>query len=370
MVRHAWRLAAGTPLGMTKDIRPTGRDLAAVGVVGALALVEAAQVWVGLALLDAPVTWGQAVQATAPSWMVLVVLVIPLLRLLDRFGTGRLTSVRILALAVGAALFSGLHLAGSALLWEWLAASSSGFAARFYRLATLYFVPDVLTFTAVVTGHSVARRYREDRAREVEEAARRAEDAQARFQALRRQLRPDFFFNTLNAVAGLVARGDATRSLDALSSLSTLLRVSLTVDPGRPARLDDEVELAAEYLAIQGLRFPDRLRAACDVEERAGACAVPPLLLVQLVEAVVDRGIESGRPFALRITASERAGRLVVEIAHTAPQVGDDTLDRVDRRVRGFDGTGSVVAHAGEVSILLHARPPAWANPHRIEVAS
>lgn len=345
------------------------RDLVAAGVVCALALVEAAQVYVGLTLLDAEVTWGHAVRATAPSWVVFLGLVIPLLRILDVSRGGPLTPLRLLAFAGGAVAFTGLHLAGSALLWEWIGPVSVGFPARFYRLATFYFVPGVLAYMAVVTLHAVVRRYREDKAREVEAAARRADDAQARFHALRGQLRPDFFFNTLNAVAGLMARGDAERGLEALTSLGRLLRASLTADPAGLVRLSDEVELVGEYLGIQEVRFPDRLDARCDVDDEAGRCAVPPLLLVQLVEALVDGGIGSGGRFTLRVMGRTDEGGVEVKVVHTGPRPADEILEPMRRRVGRFDGFGALASEAGTVTVTLRARPVEGRGLQPAEVA-
>ncbi|GMV08214.1 MAG: hypothetical protein AMXMBFR53_44890 [Gemmatimonadota bacterium] len=350
------------------------RDLGATGVLAVLALAEAAQVWLGLTLQHAEVTWAEALRLTAPSWIVLLGLTLPLLRILDALGPRGLTPVRLAAYAGGAATFAALHLAGSALLWQALGVAPSAFAANFTRLATLYFIPDVLTFVAVVTVHALVRRWREDRRRELEAASRRADDAHARFQALRGQLRPDFFFNTLNAVTALLGRGDARRSLDALSSLGALLRVSLTVEPGRPVPVEDEMDLVAAYLSIQRLRFPDRVRGSCALHPSASGCAVPALLLVQLVEALGDSGIEAGRPFSVDVEARVRRHRLEVELGYDGGRDGggiaEDALERLRGRVARFDPSGRLWANPAGITIDLPARPVNGPGPRELEVAS
>lgn len=335
---------------------PLQRDVAAAALVMVLALTEAAQVFLGLSLLHADVTWGYAVRATLPSWVVFLALTLPLLRALDRVPRGMGASAGV-GLAAGGVTFTLLHLGGTALAAVWIGMEPAwGFRDHFYRLATVYFVPDLLTFAALVTGHSVVRRYKEDRAREVEAASERADEAHARFLALRGQLRPDFFFNTLNAIGGLVARGEAARSVDALSSLSQLLRVGLTVEPGRPVPLDDEMELVTGYLSIQEARFPDRVRVAWDTRLGAGGCAVPALLLVQLVEAVVEGGLRDGGPFSVNVEAERRDGRLVVSVSHTGPDPETRVLDGLERRVRRFGDGASMSWREGAVEVSLAAR--------------
>ena len=335
---------------------PLQRDVAAAALVMVLALTEAAQVFLGLSLLHADVTWGYAVRATLPSWVVFLALTLPLLRVLDR-APRALGGVEAALLAMGAVTFTLLHLGGTALFAVWMDMEPAwGFRDHFYRLATVYFVPDLLTFAAVVTGHAVIRRYKEDRNREVEAASERADEAHARFVALRGQLRPDFFFNTLNAIGGLVARGEAARSVDALSSLSQLLRAGLTMEPGRPVPLDDEMELVTGYLSIQEARFPERVRVTWDTRLGAGGYAVPALLLVQLVEAVVEAGLRDGGPFSVGVESLRRDGRLVVSLSHTGPDPDARVLEGLERRVQRFGGGATMSWRQGAVEVSLAAR--------------
>lgn len=334
------------------------RDLATVGIGAVLGLIEAAQVYVGFGLLGNPVGWRLALLSTVPSWAVLVALVLPTLRILDRFpGPGG--SWRIVALAVGGVLFTGLHLAGTALLGDLLLPMSLGFRAHFVQLTSVYFVAGLFTFVAVVTVHDAMRRYREEGRREVSRARVVADVAEARLVALRGQLRPDFFFNTLNAATGLVARGDAQRSVEVLAGLSRLLRLSLTVEPGRPSTVAEELSLVQDYLAIQHLRFPDRLLIGNHDLGASASRAVPAFLLVQLAEAVVDGGLRRGTPFEVRFAARVAAERLVLSLHHTGPRLAEAALADVRRRLGRLQAEATLDEEPGAVRVSL---PEAFAD--------
>ena len=56
--------------------------------------------------------------------------------------------------------------------------------------------------------------------------------------------------------------------------------------------LDEEIDLARRYLAIEQIRFGERLQLSWDIDARVGAARVPPLVLQPLVENAVRHGIE------------------------------------------------------------------------------
>ncbi len=125
------------------------------------------------------------------------------------------------------------------------------------------------------------------------ERAQAPADALARLVELQSRIRPHFLFNTLNTAIALV-RVDPNRAEEVLEDLAELFRVALA-DAGPTAegvRLDQEVELARRYLAIEQLRFGDRLRVHWQLDPHAAEARVPPLLLQPLVENAVRHGIE------------------------------------------------------------------------------
>lgn len=133
------------------------------------------------------------------------------------------------------------------------------------------------------------------------EASRRAEEAALRYQLLAReaelkafkaQIDPHFLFNSLNAVAALCGSrpGDAR---EMTQRLADFFRQTLRLGALERITLAQEIELASRYLAIEKVRFGDRLAVNIDVDSAAAATQVPPLLLQPLIENAVRHGIAS-----------------------------------------------------------------------------
>jgi two-component system sensor histidine kinase AlgZ len=145
-------------------------------------------------------------------------------------------------------------------------------------------------------------------------------EAAARLAELQSRIRPHFLFNALNTAVALV-RVDPTRAEEVLEDLAQLFRVALE-DHGQAVTLTEEVELAQRYLAIEQVRFGDRLRVRWEIDPAAGGARVPPLLLQPLVENAVRHGIEpspDGGEVVVRTRV--RRGHAVVDITNTlSPQ--------------------------------------------------
>jgi two-component system sensor histidine kinase AlgZ len=112
----------------------------------------------------------------------------------------------------------------------------------------------------------------------------------ARLAELQSRIRPHFLFNALNTALALV-RADPTRAEGVLEDLAQLFRVALA-DAGSAVTLDEEIDLARRYLAIEQIRYGERLRVSWDIDPRATHARVPPLVLQPLVENAVRHGVE------------------------------------------------------------------------------
>ncbi|MCC7099931.1 MAG: histidine kinase [Rubrivivax sp.] len=160
----------------------------------------------------------------------------------------------------------------------------------------------------------------------------------ARLAELQSRIRPHFLFNTLNTAVALV-RVDPARAEAVLEDLAELFRVALA-ETGSAVTLADEVELARRYLAIEAVRFGQRLQVSWDLEPRALQARVPPLVLQPLVENAVRHGVEPAAHGAqVRIEVQARLGQALVTVHNS---VGDEpsptghgiALDNVRERLR------------------------------------
>ena len=146
--------------------------------------------------------------------------------------------------------------------------------------------------------------------------ARMPADTTARLAELQSRIRPHFLFNTLNTAIAL-ARLDPARTEGLLEDLAELFRVALT-ESGGSVSLAEEVALAQRYLAIEQVRFGERMQVSWELDEDAGTARVPPLLLQPLVENAVRHGIEpSAEGGVIRIRTRVKRAHAVVSIANT-----------------------------------------------------
>ena len=146
-------------------------------------------------------------------------------------------------------------------------------------------------------------------------------DTSARLAELQSRIRPHFLFNTLNTAITL-ARIDPARTEGLLEDLAELFRVALA-DTDAAVTLGAEVELAQRYIAIEQIRFGERLRVSWELDPAAAAARVPPLLLQPLVENAVRHGVEPApEGGTIRVRTRVRNGQAVISIdnsLHGAP---------------------------------------------------
>ena len=114
--------------------------------------------------------------------------------------------------------------------------------------------------------------------------------AEARLNALRMQLDPHFLFNALNTISSQVEREPRlTRQM--IEHLGDLLRLSLENKDRQEVALAEEIAFLDHYLAIQQIRFGDRLKFESRVDPKLRYTLVPGLILQPLVENAIRHGI-------------------------------------------------------------------------------
>jgi two-component system LytT family sensor kinase len=142
--------------------------------------------------------------------------------------------------------------------------------------------------------------------REQREQALRAEAAarDAQLQMLAYQLNPHFLFNTLNSIRALINE-DRTRAREMVTALAGYLRYALVERPLHVALLEEEVASVRGYLAIEQVRFEERLDAKMEIEPAALRCEVPAFILNPLVENALKHSAAgtANAPLVLRVEA-------------------------------------------------------------------
>jgi signal transduction histidine kinase len=158
---------------------------------------------------------------------------------------------------------------------------------------------------------------------EAEAAKLEAQLAAAQLNALEAQLQPHFLFNSLHTVASLARDGRNADVVQLVADLSELLRqVTDQQAPTRP--LGEELALASRYLAIQQVRFGDRLRVDVVVPDALLSFAVPALTLQPLVDNAVRHGLTPQvTGGTVRITAERHADGVRLSVADDGAGVTD-----------------------------------------------
>lgn len=134
---------------------------------------------------------------------------------------------------------------------------------------------------------------------------------------LRTQLNPHFIFNALNSIRALVddEPGKAKR---AINHLSNILRTSLVLDKKKLTSLKEEIDTTRDYLALESVRFEERLRTNINIDPRAEQIMVPPMLLQTLVENGIKHGVsklkEGGE---VSVNVRVKTKKMILEIRNT-----------------------------------------------------
>jgi two-component system, LytTR family, sensor kinase len=148
---------------------------------------------------------------------------------------------------------------------------------------------------------------------------------EARLAALQRQIKPHFLFNTLNSVASLI-RSNPEQARTVVYKLSAILRRLLRKQENL-APLREELSFIDDYLAIEMVRFGDKLRFQKDIEPDTLDRLVPSMLLQPLIENSIRHGLSSkvdGGMIRVRSRAAE--GRLHVTVEDDGVGISENRL--------------------------------------------
>ncbi len=107
---------------------------------------------------------------------------------------------------------------------------------------------------------------------------------------IKSQLNPHFIFNALNSIRALIDENPG-RARTAITELSNILRSSMQAEKAETVTLHNEIGIVKDYLALENIRFEERLRTQFDIGLETLDLPVPPLMLQTLVENAIKHGI-------------------------------------------------------------------------------
>lgn len=151
---------------------------------------------------------------------------------------------------------------------------------------------------------------------------------QAQLDNLSKQLNPHFLFNALNSIKSLVIENPkmARRAVDLLSDI---LRTSLYEKEAPFITLQEELDLVKDYVALEKIRFEERLNVTITMDDGLENNHILPLSIQLLVENAIKHGIDkhiNGGEIHLSINKTTDHLKIIVQnpgqIAVKTPETG------------------------------------------------
>ncbi|HSC31745.1 MAG TPA: histidine kinase [Gemmatimonadaceae bacterium] len=342
-------------------------------VIASLAVLDR---WASARVLATPPLSWRGVAPELSEWYLWALFTPGILRLGKRFpvtGPGaRFNVVVHLAALLG---ISAIHAVVYAAAYAYIARNpiDVSFASFAWRVG-ISFVPfAMIVYSATVAIGVAASLSWQSRADAVRTAELTAQLARAETAALRAHLHPHFLFNSLHTVGSLVRESDRDAAVDVIAQLGDLLRELSRQDAPEQILLREELAFVRRYLAIERVRFEDRLRIVWRVSAAAEVAWVPRLLLQPLVENAIRHGIATSTTAGLvEITATQTADTLTISVRDDGPgppQTNQSGVGLATTRARLAHTYGSAasltLAHAHGGGAVATARLPYLTSPPR-----
>jgi two-component system, LytTR family, sensor histidine kinase AlgZ len=277
-----------------------------------------------------------------------------------------LAARHLLAAAIESAIWVYLARGWALLLSS--ASSFSGLYERFRPEVPLLFGAGFLLYLLAIAYHYLVLSLEASKAAEARALQTSVLARDAELKALKAQVNPHFLFNSLNSISALTSI-DPDRARDMCILLAEFLRMTLGLGEKTSIPLGEELQLLDRFIAIEKVRFGDRLKMQETVDPACNELAIPPLLLQPLIENAVVHGIANlpgGGCIAL--ASSCRGGRLEITIDNsfdpetTVTRRNGMGLNNVRRRLEARYGAEAAFTARAEsdrfsVKITLPAEP-------------
>ena len=303
------------------------RTLQGFAIATALGVIAASQHYVSARVEGERVAFVAAVVMTMPFWY-LWALLAPVVFWLARrlpLEKTRLVSRGIAHLAL-ALVLSSLH---TAVIFQIIWASryqltdtvaELSYLTLFMAYASYQLSSNLLAYCAIAGVAHALDYYRRYRERELATTRLSAQLAQAQIRALRMQLNPHFLFNAMNSIAMLIRHQKRDEAVRTVAGLSDLLRYVLEDTRELEVPLRQELDFVERYLAIEQVRFRDRLEVRVDADQDTLDAQVPNLILQPLVENAIRHGIAKRTAATMvAVTAHRTDDMLVLAVVDDGP---------------------------------------------------
>ena len=182
---------------------------------------------------------------------------------------------------------------------------------------------------------------------------------------IKSQINPHFIFNALNSIRALVDE-NPTRARQAITELSNILRSSIQADKVEITTLEKELTIVKDYLALEYIRFEDRLQVIYEVDAVSLQNKVPPMMLQTLVENAIKYAVSTQESGAeITITTQLVGSILRITVSDTGPGLQSGSASNRFAGVT-FDG-GEPVSTGVGLANIRDRLVQAYGEDHRFE---
>ncbi|MEO0472944.1 MAG: histidine kinase [Bacteroidota bacterium] len=129
-----------------------------------------------------------------------------------------------------------------------------------------------------------------------------SENLTAELSALKTQISPHFFFNSLNTIYGYSLNENSPKTAEAITKLSDMMRFVIYKGNAEFIPLSDEFDYLSDYVELQKLRLDDKNHdVRFEIEGEPHGKEIAPLMLISLIENAFKHGISNHQPSHIHI---------------------------------------------------------------------
>ncbi|MGG7620031.1 sensor histidine kinase [Bacillus coreaensis] len=143
------------------------------------------------------------------------------------------------------------------------------------------------------------------------------------------QMNPYFLFGILNTASNLSILEDATKTGELIFSLTEFTRYLLD-NINSLVTLEEELTHVENYLAMQAIRFEDRITYEINVPDQMKTSKIPAVIIQSIVDNAVIHGLEpkewGGR---VTITGSSQGGQWIIEVSDNGVGIPEHMINNL-----------------------------------------
>jgi sensor histidine kinase YesM len=183
---------------------------------------------------------------------------------------------------------------------------------RWLRQSLTYTLMNLISVTALA--YFIRNRQKERQVQQLQQ-----QQLQMELEALKAQLHPHFFFNTLNNIYSLALQRSAATA-PVVEKLADMMRYILYRSHSTTIPLQQEIGFISNYIALEKIRHDDKIRISFDFQGQPDGIVTAPFLLLPFIENAFKHGIdnETGEGFVEIVIVAE-IHELVLSIKNSKP---------------------------------------------------